>query len=48
MLTGFVQSSDADKPHSFLGMQQCNSWAKIYEEKNQDNYQSWKTRDGVP
>lgn len=36
MLTGFVQSSDANKPHSFLGMQQYNSWTKIYQERNQD------------
>ncbi|KAF8549283.1 hypothetical protein OG21DRAFT_611912 [Imleria badia] len=43
MLTGFVQSSDRDVPHSFLGIQQCHDWAEIYKEveKNQDGHQRW-------
>lgn len=47
MLTGFVQSSDADTPHSFVGIQQCNDWTEIYKEveRNQDEHQRWITRE---
>ncbi|KAN0098113.1 protein of unknown function (DUF3328) domain containing protein [Tylopilus felleus] len=49
MLTGFVQSTDADKPHSFLSIQECNDWAEIFKEveRNQEDHRRWIVGDGT-